>query len=172
MSRPRFVLAQCAFGLLTVSATSVAVHAQVVALGASNTARAYPSQLEAMLRARGCNVSVANAGVNGDTTAGMLGRVDSAVPQGTRLVILQPGGNDRRKGVPSALPELLARLRGKGVKVIMIENATLRAFPSAMHEDGQHLTNEGYRVLAAGLLPRVIAALGSSCRGSAGPGLR
>src|SRR5256885_2921890 len=89
-----------AFGFL-----SPAGHAQVVALGASNTAgkglapqSAYPAQLEALLRAKGYNGRVLNAGINGDTTAGMLARLDTAVPGGTRLVILQPGGNDRRQG--------------------------------------------------------------------------
>ena len=55
----------------------------IVALGASNTAgwgvgsrNAYPAQLEAMLRSRGYDAHVANAGVSFDTTSGMLGRVD------------------------------------------------------------------------------------------------
>ncbi len=79
--------------------------ATVVALGASNTygkgvARneAFPAQLEAILRAKGSSVRVMNAGINGDTTEGMLRRLDSVVPNGTSAVILQPGGNDRRKG--------------------------------------------------------------------------
>ena len=44
------------------------------------------------------NARVANAGINGDTTAGMLRRLDRAVPAGTRVVILQPGGNDAPQG--------------------------------------------------------------------------
>src|ERR1700720_2223718 len=78
--------------------------ATVVALGASNTygkgvARneAYPAQLEAMLRAKGIDAHVINAGINGDTTGRMLSRL-GAVPAGTKIVILQPGGNDARKG--------------------------------------------------------------------------
>src|SRR5437016_4552859 len=62
--------------------------AQVVALGAGSTAgegvspqEAYPAQLESMLRAKGYKVHVANAGIGGDTTSGMLARLDSAVPQ-------------------------------------------------------------------------------------------
>lgn len=54
--------------------------ATIVALGASNTYgkgvarnQAYPAQLEAILRAKGSNVHVVNAGINGDTTEGMLG---------------------------------------------------------------------------------------------------
>ena len=71
--------------------------ATIVALGASNTFgkgvarnQAYPAQLEAILRAKGANVRVVNAGINGDTTEGMLQRLDRAVPNGTSAVILQP----------------------------------------------------------------------------------
>jgi acyl-CoA thioesterase-1 len=164
VSRQLVLLAQYAFVFFTLISTSAVSNAQVVALGASNTAGTYPAQLEAMLKAKRCNVSVVDAGVSGDTTGGMLARLDSAVPQGTRVVILQPGTNDRRIGVPSQVPEILARLHVKGIKVVMLENATLNAFPSGMHQDRKHLTAEGYSALAAQLLPRVIAALGSSCR--------
>ena len=64
-----------------------AAAATVVALGASNTFgkgvarnQSYPAQLEALLRARGFSARVINAGINGDTTAGMLARLDRAVP--------------------------------------------------------------------------------------------
>src|SRR3712207_3463798 len=74
----------------------------IVALGASNTEgmgrgrtnlgvpreQAYPAQLERLLRARGVNAPVINAGIAGDTTAGMLARLDAAVPSGTRVLIL------------------------------------------------------------------------------------
>ena len=85
---------------------AAAASINIVVLGASNTygkgvARnaALPAQLQAMLRAKGYDVRVGNAGINGDTTAGMLRRLNAAVPAGTRLVILQPGNNDVRKGV-------------------------------------------------------------------------
>ena len=64
--------------------------AQIVALGASNTRgmgvaldASYPAQLEAMLRSKGYRGRVVNAGISGDTTAGMLARLDSAVPPDT-----------------------------------------------------------------------------------------
>jgi len=157
---------------------SAAAQAQVVALGASNTAgkgvapqEAYPAQLEAMLSAKGYSGHVVNAGLNGDTTAGMLARLDSAVPNGTRVVILQPGGNDfvRRRGGLSGgsearaenVEQIVSRLRSRGVQVIMLENQTLGAVPTQYHQpDGQHLTPEGYRQLASWLLPQVASALG------------
>ena len=82
------------FGAILLLGTA-AEAATIVALGASNTYgkgvarnQAYPAQLEAILRARGSGVHVVNAGINGDTTEGMLRRLDQAVPKGTSAVIL------------------------------------------------------------------------------------
>ena len=52
--------------------------------------------LQALLRKKGIDANVTNAGVHGDVTAGMLSRLDAAVPKGTNIVILQPGANDLR----------------------------------------------------------------------------
>jgi acyl-CoA thioesterase-1 len=68
--------------------------AQIVAFGHS-AARGHvednemwPAVLEGMLRAKGRDVHVINAGVNGETTAQGLSRLDSAIPNGTKIVIL------------------------------------------------------------------------------------
>jgi acyl-CoA thioesterase-1 len=117
----------------TVAAVACPADAQVVCLGASNTAgkgvsrqEAYPAQLEIMLRARHYDGGVVNAGVSGDTTWGMLNRLESAVPIGTRVVILQPGGNDERHGAASwrdaNISQIVERLRARQVAVIMLEN--------------------------------------------------
>jgi acyl-CoA thioesterase-1 len=138
--------------------------AMVVALGASNTYgkgvqrdQAYPAQLQAILRARGYSVNVVNAGINGDTTEGMLNRLDSAVPNGTRAVVLQPGGNDRRKGRTDRTSEIQSRLRARGIPVIMLGNNMLRGLPH--QPDGMHLTPDGYRMLAQSLASRVAGAI-------------
>src|SRR4030095_9796753 len=101
--------------LISTFASASADAATIVALGASNTYgkgvarnQSYPAQLEAILRAKGANVRVANAGINGDTTEGMLQRLDRTVPNGTSAVILQPGGNDR-KGSPDRTSEIQSR---------------------------------------------------------------
>jgi acyl-CoA thioesterase I len=155
-------------GAMLRPAAGRAEEATIVALGASNTygkgvarAEAYPAQLEALLRAKGHAVRVINAGINGDTTSGMLNRLDQAVPSGTRIVILQPGGNDQRKGESSQtggnVAAIEGRLKVRGIRVVMLPNATLGRFPH--QSDGQHLTPEGYRMLAQALLPQVAAAL-------------
>ena len=103
----------------------------IVAVGASNTQGwyvgkqgAYPAKLEALLREKGVNATVANAGVPFDTTAGMLKRIDSDVPKGTDIVILQPGGNDRRFLVTKEqraanIAAMERRLRDRAIKVIL-----------------------------------------------------
>jgi acyl-CoA thioesterase I len=137
-------------------------------LGASQTYgkgvardQAYPQQLEAMLRASGHNVRVINSGTNGETTGSMLRRLDRSVPTGTKLVLFQPGTNDGRKGEGdqrgSNVAAIEQRLAARGIKVILLEGMG-RGYPR--QPDGQHLTPEGYRALAAHLLPQVIAALG------------
>lgn len=139
--------------------------ATVVALGASNTYgkgvarnQAFPAQLEAILRAKGLNVRVINAGINGDTTEGMLRRMDSAVPNGTSAVILQPGGNDGRKGSPDRTAEIQGRLSARGIHVIMLPNNVFRGLPH--QPDGQHLTPEGYHMVAEQLSSQVAGAIG------------
>lgn len=154
----------CLAALGLVFQLGIAHAATVVALGASQTAgkgvstgEAYPAQLEAMLRAKGLDVTVVNAGVSGDTTGGMMARLDSAVPKGTRVVILQPGGNDLRKGAPNYTAELRSRLSAMGARVVMLPNEMFRGKPR--QPDGQHLTPEGYHMLAQQLVGPVATAL-------------
>lgn len=143
--------------------------AQIVAIGASNvagrgvgSATAWPAQLESMLAAKGRSVHVANAGINGDTNAGMLARLDSAVPAGTKIVLLDRRGggwNGRRLGQGSQDTELAAieaRLRGRHITVIpMWWGAALRQYLQA---DQIHFTAEGHRLVAAQMLPSVLRA--------------
>ena len=88
----------------------------------------------------------------------MLARLDRAVPRGTSVVILQPGGNDRRKLAADNTPAIQSRLGSMGIKVVMLPNGMLNGLPH--QPDGQHLTPEGYRVLAEQLVGPVTAALG------------
>src|SRR5262245_45124080 len=103
--RPPIMASVLSVALLAISVMGWPATAQtrIVAIGASNTVgwgiasdRAYPALLQAKLRERGYDAEVRNEGVSFDTTFGMLARVDAAAPAGTQLVIIQPGGNDRR----------------------------------------------------------------------------
>lgn len=144
--------------------------AQIVAIGASNvagrgvgTSQAWPAQLEGLLAAKGRNVHVTNAGINGDTNAGMLARLDSAVPEGTKIVLLDKyggGWNARRLGKGDQKAELAAieaRLRSRGIRIIpMWWNGALRQY---LQPDGIHFTPEGHKLEATHMLPLVISAV-------------
>lgn len=150
--------------ILLCSLPHMASAATVVALGASNTygkgverSQAYPAQLQQILRARGISSTVLNAGINGDTTEGMLNRLDKALSGGTKVVILQPGGNDKRKGRPDRTSDIMSRLQARGIHVVLMPNNMFRGLPH--QPDGQHLTPEGYHMLAEGIAPSVAAAL-------------
>src|SRR5579863_2561271 len=118
---------------LLVSTPLQAARLNIVAIGASNTTgfgvgeqNAYPAVLQALLRKKGIAANVINAGVNGDVTAGMLRRIDSAVPKGTDIVILQPGGNDLRffgtKAARAAnVAAMTQRMRARGIRVIIYD---------------------------------------------------
>ncbi|QRE74693.1 arylesterase [Methylobacterium aquaticum] len=111
----------------------------LVALGDSLTAgyglpaaAAFPVQLEAALKARGHAVTVANAGVSGDTATGGLDRVEWSVPDGTDGVILELGANDMLRGTDPAVTEkaldaIIAKLKARGIPVML---AGMRAAPN------------------------------------------
>jgi acyl-CoA thioesterase-1 len=147
---------------------AAAASGTVVALGASNTygkgverGQSYPAQLEALLKAAGHSVRVVNAGINGDTTGGMLARLDSAVPGGTKVVILQPGGNDARRGTSgdrrANISAITSRLAQRGIKVVIMENSEFAGLPK--QSDGIHMTPAGYAELARRIMSRVLGAL-------------
>ncbi|MEO9873957.1 MAG: GDSL-type esterase/lipase family protein [Anderseniella sp.] len=145
---------------------------EIVALGASNTwgkgvrrDEAYPKHLERMLRDRGMAARVRNAGINGNTTGQMWGRLQASISARTRLVILQPGGNDRRRGISrgtrkSNIRRIKRYLRNRGIPVVMLRNRLIGSVAKRYRRpDGQHFRSDGYRALAARLLPRVLAKL-------------
>ena len=83
------------------------------------------------------------------------------MPNGTDIAILQPGGNDRRFFVTNQqraanIEEMEHRLRARGIKVIVYDDdIPLRYYTI----DFIHLTPEGHAMIAAALLPRVMAIL-------------
>jgi acyl-CoA thioesterase I len=168
-SNPVFFVAVCLGSLCGGFASDVAAAAamNIVALGASNTSgwgvgsqKAYPAQLESMLRARGYDAHVTNAGVNFDTTSGMLRRLDSAVPLGTSIVVLNPGGNDLRflgskEQRAANIATIVERLHARNIRVIVFENTIV---PETYYQwDGIHFTSEGHTLVAYYLMQQLMA---------------
>ena len=178
-------IAVCLAALVTMGGSAAAQPVRVVALGDSNTAgfgvataEAFPARLEATLRAMGVDVQVSNAGISGDTTAGMLNRLDRAVPEGTQIAIVQGGYNDLRRGssraaVAANVEAIVSRLRARQVQVILCgfydepwdvlarRHRAVHVPSSSCYDaanrgwDGLHMNAAGHRVVTERLVPVV-----------------
>jgi len=60
---------------------------------------AYPALLQKKIKEAGWNFIVVNAGVNGDTTAGGLRRVEWLLKRRLDVLLLELGGNDGLRGI-------------------------------------------------------------------------
>lgn len=160
----RVIAALLAMWAVATDASAASI--TIVAVGASNTSgwgvpdgSAYPERLQVLLRAKGVDAQVINAGRPFDTTGGMLGRIDQSVPNGTRIAILQPGGNDlrflgSREQRSANIAAMASRLRARNILVIVFDPEIP---PQYYAWDHIHLTTEGHAWIAASLLPQVMA---------------
>ena len=143
--------------------------------GAPGVARdqTFPAKLERALRAKGYNVVVANEGINGDTTAGVMGLLDTAVPNGTHIAIVSVGVNDvvhnkiPREAVRRKVEEIADRLRARGVAVVVLPSGKIFQGSAAENPDLHvekyqnarntqwHLNAAGYDIAVAEHLPKI-----------------
>lgn len=80
---------------------------KIIAVGDSLTAgyglnlnESYPMQLERKLQENSFNVEVINAGISGETTAGLLDRVDFIKSNAPGMILITIGGNDALRNLP------------------------------------------------------------------------
>jgi lysophospholipase L1-like esterase len=146
----------------------------IAAIGDSNIAgkgvsasESYPAKLERALRSKGYDVRVINSGISGDTTEGVLSRLDSAAPAGTRIAIVWVGVNDLRGGgspatVDAGRQAIASRLRARGIKVLLLgPRHGMGGNPQFLVGDAQHHLNPaGYDQMVARTLPQVEALIG------------
>jgi acyl-CoA thioesterase-1 len=131
------ILSSFLLTLVTALAVSAAqpvtssARARIVALGDSLTSgrgigvdRAYPSVLQQRLDEKGLAFTMVNAGVSGDTSAGGLRRLDSALDGDVRVLIVALGANDGLRGVPVSqlkanLSEIIETAQARGISVLL-----------------------------------------------------
>ena len=113
--------------------------ARILALGTSLTAgfqlpqrASFTAQLETALREKGYEVSVVNAGVSGDTSAGGLARLNWLLGENYTHAIVELGGNDVLRGLEphetrANLDALLTTLKKHDIDVLL---AGMRAPPN------------------------------------------
>jgi len=173
----RPVLGLFAFLLVFGIQNALAASVNIVALGASWTYgsgreggkgsritgvdrnEAYPALLEALLKTRGIDAHVSNAGVPGDSTDGMYSRLNSAVPDGTQLVILEIPIQHENGATNENVAKMVSALNGRHINVVVLA-ASMKKLSSELRDGVVHPNARGQAVLAARLLPKVIAALG------------
>ena len=142
-SRPRWAILVCALALFFLAEPVWGDPFRVVAVGASNTSgwtvdseHTYPHVLEQMLRTKGYDVQITNAGRPFDTT----------------------GANDRRFFVSPArraanIAEMKHHLQSRRIAVVVFDPV----FPENYYSfDRIHFTPEAHARIAAELMPEVI----------------
>ncbi len=174
--------------LAVAACPAAALQLHIVAFGDSATSgyliphqQAYPAQLQQALRSKGHDVTVKNAGIAGDTTAGALKRFDEAIDPGTDICILEFGANDLRRGssmtgVRARIADLIRALQARRIDVLVIGLGRLdltgvareNGVPYAQWQlptgkfrarDGAHFNAEGYRILIGRMLPQIESLL-------------
>jgi acyl-CoA thioesterase-1 len=134
------VLRKAVVGLVTIAAAiSVVPHAisaaepiKIVALGDSLTQGyglplkdGFVPQLQRWLQENGADVSLVNAGVSGDTTAGGFARIEWTLAGGGDALIIALGGNDLLRGIDPAssranLDGILEKASAAGLPTLLV----------------------------------------------------
>lgn len=140
-------------GLAPLSAQAETV---ILALGDSLTAGyglpqadGFTAQLQARLQAAGHDVTIKNAGVSGDTSAGGLARLDWVMGGQVDAAIVQLGANDAMRGLDpegtkANLDAILEKLKAKGIPILL---AGMKAPPNYGGDYGK-IFNDIYPALA------------------------
>jgi len=148
-----------------VAAVPRAAKKTVLFLGTSLTAglglepeQAYPMLIQRMIDSAGLAYRVVNAGVSGETSSGLLRRVDWLLRQKLAVVVIETGANDGLRGVPvdamrANLRQIIRRIRSAqpdvAIALIQMEampnmgrsyaDAFRAAFPALSREENVHL---------------------------------
>ncbi|MEQ1868864.1 MAG: arylesterase [Vicinamibacterales bacterium] len=105
---------------------------RIVILGDSLTAglgldqgEAYPARLQERIDAAALPFEVSAAGVSGDTSAGGLSRLEWALGDNPRILIVALGGNDALRGLPLAelqrnLSTIIERAQARRIRVLLV----------------------------------------------------
>jgi acyl-CoA thioesterase-1 len=104
----------------------------ILALGDSLTAgyglepgQSFPDKLQEAMRAQGLDVTIINAGVSGDTAAQGAARLDWALTDDVKAVMVELGANDALRGLEpaqaeAALREILTKLQARKLPALLL----------------------------------------------------
>lgn len=138
MKRP--LLLSLFVGLLLNSSLLLAEPIEILAIGASQTngrgvdpASTYPAQLETLLRTDGYDVTVKNAGIDGDSPFNVYSRMTrTEVNEHTKIVILEQSSNESNTSSAIEFTEkALAWLQDHHIPSIFISNVRIQPIDDA-----------------------------------------
>jgi acyl-CoA thioesterase-1 len=156
-----------------IAATDTSVRRKIVFAGTSLTAglgldpdSAYPRLIQAKLDSAGLDIEAVNAGVSGETTAGLLQRLDWLLRGRFDVFVIESGANDGLRGVPveaieSNLRKIIQRVRSERpkAKIALIQMEALpnygRVYGSAFHDLYVRVARDEHVALMPFLLDRV-----------------
>ena len=130
MAKHKFLIA--AMAVFAALAPAAQAETTIAALGDSLTQgfglpleQGFVPQLERWLQGQGAEVSVINAGVSGDTTAGGLSRIAWTLTPEVDALIVALGGNDLLRGIPpeasrANLAGILAEAQSRNLPTLLI----------------------------------------------------
>lgn len=124
--------------LIAMSVFAICTNVQafdIVAFGTSATncrgvdrSQTFPVKLQELLRAKGYDVRVINAGVDGDRPVWMVNRIKTVITPDTKLVIFEPGPNESYK--PYALEpieKVFAYLQDSSMPTLYASNRVVQS---------------------------------------------
>ena len=176
LSLPYGAMRNLCNGLIALSlfcAAAQAAPVTIVALGDSLTAGyglppedGLVPQLQRWLDAREADITLINAGVSGDTTAGGLSRLDWSLTPETQALIVALGGNDMLRGLPPTearknLGAILAGAKAKGLPSLLVGLPAPSNYGPAYQSDFNAVYTDLAAEYGADLMPNYFAALGA-----------
>ena len=157
----------------TTDSTAAADRPVILFLGTSLTAglgldpdSAYPARIQRKIDSAGMNFEVVNAGVSGETAAGLLRRLDWVLRRPAAVIVVETGANDGLRGQPvsatkGTIGKILDRVAKEqpNAKVLLMQMETApnlgASYTSAFHAMYPALAREHGVTLLPFLLDRV-----------------
>lgn len=127
--------------------------------------QAYPAVLEDLLRKRGIQVTVVNAGISGSTTASALSRLKWQLRDKPHLLILELGGNDGLRGVAVSaskknLSDTIELAKQNGIRVLIAGMKLPQNYGEKYRAEFESMFRELAQKHLVGLVPFLLEGVG------------
>jgi len=139
---------------------------------------AYPQQIQRKIDASRLPYQVVNAGVSGETSAGLLRRLDWVLRRPAEVIVVETGANDGLRGLPvsatrTTIGEILSRIRRErpNAAIVLVQMEAPpnlgQEYTSAFHAMFAELAREH----GATLMPFLLAGVAGEPRLNQGDGM-